>query len=343
MTTVTDQGLPASGMHAVPINAVAFSFTAPDGVEITVWRWPHRPGRPTLHWAHATGFHGRTYYPLLDSLAEDCNVLAWDMRGHGASAGAGMLDRFRGWPTYYDDLCALVESHGEPLWLAGHSMGATASIMAAARLPARVQGLILAEPVILDRWQGLQLRAAKLLRQSHRFGLAAGAARRRPRFASRAEAVESYRGRGGFRSWPAPWLEAYVEYGFVDDETGVTLVCAPSWESATFTHTEHNVWPGLRRLRCPVIALGASHASTFTPAARLRLQALLPAAEVITVADSSHFLPMEHPQAVADAIRRMPSLLPGVTQTTDQMDAECAVTSKIALDRPCDGLKNAPS
>lgn len=291
---------PAIRMGVEPAPIIAL-----DGQEITVWRWPHRRGRPTLHWAHATGFHGRTYSPLLDTLAEDFNVLAWDMRGHGASAAAGVLESFCGWRTYYDDLCALIESQEGPVWLAGHSIGATTSIMAAARLPARVQGLVLAEPVILDRVQGLQLHAAKLLRQSHRFGLAAGAARRRPHFASRAEALEKYRGRGGFRSWPAPWLDAYVEHGFVDDEMGVHLACAPAWESATFTHTEHNAWPGIRKLRCPVIALGASHASTFAPAARQRIKEWLPAAEVITVTNTTHFLPMECPEEVENAVRRL--------------------------------------
>ncbi len=319
MKAADDRGLSKGAPPVARINPVPGSFTAPDGSEIAIWRWPHRPGRPTLHWAHATGFHGRTYAPLLDALAEDCNVLAWDMRGHGASAHAGALDRFRGWQSYYDDLCALVESRDSPLWLAGHSIGATVSIMAAARLPLRVQGLMLAEPVILERWQGMQLRAAKLLRQSHRFGLAAGAARRRPHFASRAEAKANYLGRGGFRSWPASWLDAYVEHGFVDDEPGVRLACAPSWESATFTHTEHNAWPGLRRLRCPVIALGASQASTFAPAARQRMKALLPDTEVITVNNTTHFLPMECPEAVVDAIRRLVSSPDGL----QKHDAKC--------------------
>jgi hypothetical protein len=34
-------------------------FQAPDGQEIALWRWPQSKARPTLHWAHATGFHGR--------------------------------------------------------------------------------------------------------------------------------------------------------------------------------------------------------------------------------------------------------------------------------------------
>jgi pimeloyl-ACP methyl ester carboxylesterase len=98
---------------------------------------------------------------------------------------------------------------------------------------------------------------------------------------------------------------------------GVRLACAPAWESATFTHTEHNAWPDIRRLRCPVIALSASHASTFAPAARQRLRTVLPAAEVTTVTNTTHFLPMEHPQAVADAIRRLLAQQAGTRAQTD--------------------------
>ncbi|MFB2823588.1 alpha/beta hydrolase, partial [Marinobacter shengliensis] len=190
-------------------------FRATDGADIALWRWPQSKARPTLHWAHATGFHGRLYHPLLDELATDVNVLAWDMRGHGASVGAANLSTFRGWETYYRDLIALLECLDEPVWLAGHSIGATTSIMAAARRPDKVLGLILAEPVIMDPVQGLKLGLAKLLRQSHRLSLAAGAARRRRVFDSHAAALDNYRGRGGFKTWPEAWLNAYVQHAFV--------------------------------------------------------------------------------------------------------------------------------
>lgn len=279
-------------------------FTAQDGRDIVQWRWPQSDGRPTLHWAHATGFHGRLYRPLLDELAGDCNVLAWDMRGHGASAEAADIATFRGWETYYQDLTAWLERLDAPVWLAGHSIGATISIMAAARRPDKVLGLILAEPVIMDRWQGWQLWLAKLLRQSHRFSLAAGAARRRRVFDSHAAALDNFRGRGGFKTWPEAWLEAYVQHGLLQSSDHVRLACAPEWESTTFAHTEHNPWPGIRRLQCPVIALAAERASTFSPKARQRLRALLPHAEVNVLAGTTHFLPMERPDAVRDAVRQ---------------------------------------
>ena len=280
-------------------------FQAPDGAEIALWRWPQSKARPTVHWAHATGFHGRLYRPLLDGLATDVNVLAWDMRGHGASVGAANLSTFRGWETYYRDLIALLECLDEPVWLAGHSIGATTSIMAAARRPDKVLGLILAEPVIMDPGQGLKLWLAKLLRQSHRLSLAAGAARRRRVFDSHAAALDNYRGRGGFKTWPDAWLEAYIQHAFLPQDDQVRLACAPEWESTTFAHTEHNPWPGIRQLRCPVIALAAERGSTFSPAAQKRLQTLLPSADVRVLEGTTHFLPMEQKEAVRDAILQL--------------------------------------
>ena len=280
-------------------------FQAPDGAEIALWRWPQSKARPTVHWAHATGFHGRLYRPLLDELATDVNVLAWDMRGHGASAGAANFSTFRGWETYYRDMIALLDSLDEPVWLAGHSIGATTSIMAAARRPDKVLGLILAEPVIMDPGQGLKLWLAKLLRQSHRLSLAAGAARRRRVFDSHAAALDNYRGRGGFKTWPEAWLNAYVQHAFVPQGDQVQLACAPEWESTTFAHTEHNPWPGIRQLRCPVIVLAAERGSTFSPAARKRLQILLPEADVNVLGEATHFLPMERRETVRDAILQL--------------------------------------
>lgn len=279
-------------------------FRATDGADIALWRWPQSKARPTLHWAHATGFHGRLYHPLLDELATDFNVLAWDMRGHGASVGAANLSTFRGWEIYYRDLIALLECLDEPVWLAGHSIGATTSIMAAARRPDKVLGLILAEPVIMDPMQGLKLWLTKLLRQSQRLSLAAGAARRRRVFQSHAAALENYRGRGGFKTWPEAWLNAYVQHAFVPQGDQVQLACAPEWESTTFAHTEHNPWPGIRRLQCPVIVLAADRASTFSHRARQRLRTVLPMAEVRALSGTTHFLPMEQPNAVSNAARQ---------------------------------------
>lgn len=283
-------------------------FLAADGREITLWRWPQSDGRPMLHWAHATGFHGRLYKPLLDELSVECNIIAWDMRGHGASSDAAVASTFRGWETYYQDLTALLAKLDEPVWLGGHSIGATSSIMAAARQPDKVLGLILLEPVIMDSWQSRMLWLSKLLRRSHRLSLAAGAARRRNVFDSYVSALENYRGRGGFKTWPESWLEAYVQHAFIQDGDRLRLACSPLWESSTFAQTEHNPWPGIRQLKCPVVAIAAERASTFSSLAQRRLGKILPSAEVRVLAGTTHFLPMEQTELVRDAMLK--SMLP---------------------------------
>lgn len=299
---------PLDVSHSASESIARDTLSAPDGHAITVWRWPRKTGRATLHWAHGTGLNARAYTPLLERLSTCMNVTAWDMRGHGASAAAGHLDTFRGWETYYQDLSALLDAADEPLWLAGHSIGAMCSMAVAARQPDKVLGLLLIDPVIMTRWQALSLPVSRRLKVAPRSRLVAGAARRRERFASRAVALDNFFGRGAFKTWPDHWLAAYVAHGLVDAEDGgVRLAASPAWESATFD-AEHNPWPNVRRLgrgHCAVSVLAASSASTFAKRARPRFARLVPRARIESVAGTSHFLPMERPDVVIDAVTAM--------------------------------------
>lgn len=277
---------------------------APDGASITVWRWPHMSGRPALHWAHGTGLHARVYTSLLNRLSEFANVSAWDMRGHGDSHGSGRLDSYRGWETYYQDLEALLDRADAPIWLAGHSIGAMCCIALASRRPEQVLGLLIVDPVVMSRWQALALPVAQRINQVPRKQRIAVAARRRRDYDSRAAALESYRGRGTFRTWPQGCLELYVEHGFMDkDDGGVRLAAAPEWESATFAG-EHDPWPNIRRLGQwgrPVTVLAADTETTFPHRNRSRFARLAPQAKIQSVPGTTHSLPVERPDCVSEA------------------------------------------
>jgi len=289
---------------------VAGSFVAPDHREITMWQWPHVPGRPMLHWAHATGFHAHTYLPLFDDLCASLNLVAWDMRGHGASRNAGEPSSFRGWRTYYDDLAEFLRLQEEPIWLAGHSIGATTSLAAAAMYPEKVAGLVLVEPVLLDYTAGAFVVLARALRQIHRVGHVASAAKRRGCFLSKQAAFENYRSKLSFRSWPDEWLASYVEYGLVDSaDDGVCLACSPEWESLTFAKSEHNPWKNLQRLaKSPSIhILAATHRTTVSASARRTLRRKLPNVDIQVIPDTSHFLPMEAAEVVQNQILQLVS------------------------------------
>lgn len=256
------------------------------------------PDRPVdVVFSHANGFNGLTYRSILAPLAKDLRILAVDMRGHGASTLPAVIEGREGWPQFRDDLLALLAAEADgPVILAGHSMGGTSSLLAAAAGPARVRSLALFDPVFFD-----QVRAAQ---DQFDNPLADGAERRRAVFASKAAVVAAYTGRGAFRSWSPEQLADYVEAGFRDTETGeVTLTCAAAWEASNFRTHNYDAWAALRAVRCPVRMLRAEIASTARIDDRLEELAALPNVSVETIPGTTHFLPMERPDLVRATLR----------------------------------------
>lgn len=281
----------------------AESFSSFDHASLTLWRSPSLIDRPTLHWAHATGFSALTYRPLLNVLAAEMNVIAWDMRGHGLSSESGMKGSFSGWETYYRDMVAMLDASSEPIWLAGHSIGATCSLLAACQRPEKVKGLLLCEPVILDLQSRVLLRLMRALGRADSIGLAKGAARRRSTFPSREDALANYRAKATFRSWTDEWLRAYVDAGFrAHKSDGVQLACSPQWESLTFQHTESSPWRKMKRLPIEIRVLAGTKGSTFPQSVHSRFQRRMPGTKIVSITNASHFLPMENPNAVTDEL-----------------------------------------
>lgn len=246
--------------------------------------------------SHANGFNGRTYRSILAPLAGSLRILAVDMRGHGASTLPADPAAHGGWNAFRDDLLALLAAEAPgPVVLAGHSMGGTSSLLAAAHDPGRVKALALFDPVIFTPGLPRDLAADN--------PLAEGAQRRRAAFPSKAAAAEAYTGRGAFRSWRPEQLADYVEAGFRETAAGdVTLTCAPAWEAANFRTHNYDPWAAFRATRCPIRILRAETAST------ARLDEGLPEllatgrVRVDVVPGTSHFLPMERPDLVRETL-----------------------------------------
>jgi len=95
---------------------------------VSYLEWKTGADLPPLHFAHANGFNGQTYRTLLGPLASRFHIRAWDARGHGMSELPVDIDTHKDWYVYRDDLIAFLERFaeetGQPVLLAGHSMGA---------------------------------------------------------------------------------------------------------------------------------------------------------------------------------------------------------------------------
>ena len=133
--------------------------------------------------------------------------------------------------------------------------------------------------------------------------LAARALTRRAVFPSAAEVMAAYRGRGAFRGWPDTVLADYVAGGFrLRDDGQVELACAPAWEASNFSAMANNIWGLAGRVRAPMHLYCAETGSTCR-IGRGRLFLRANRRSTLTVVEgSSHFLPMERPDLVREAI-----------------------------------------
>ncbi len=273
-------------------------MTGAGGVELVV----HHLGGdgPPVLLAHATGFHGRCWAPLAPILGRTYTVWALDQRGHGAS-GRPADGRYDDWGRFAADILAVVDAIGGNGWrAAGHSLGGGVTLLAEARRPGTFETICCYEPVVMPPPEilGAQTpgRGPNPLAQLAR--------KRRPCFASRAAARENYRSKPPFAGFAPAVLDAYVEYGFVDQPDGsVALACAREDEAAVFEGAAISpTWAELPSVRVPVAVLSGSDLTD--PVARFapHIARHLPRGGFRRLDGLDHFGPMTAPEAVAEVM-----------------------------------------
>ena len=253
-----------------------------------------------LIFVHANGFNAMTCRSLLAPLSGSMRIWAPDLRGHGRTTLPTRIQGRRSWLDHRDDLIALLDAlDGPPVVLAGHSMGGTASILAAAERPDRVSKLVLMDPVI---WTRLAVAAFQLPffdRMSSHIPLVRSTLRRRSVFDSREQALTAYAGRGAFKGWPEMVLADYLADGLVQTDEGFILACDPAWEASNYGAQSHDPWRALRRFGGPVQILKAETGSIcHVPPHPWGL----PNVSVEVVEGGGHLFPMTKADVARDAL-----------------------------------------
>ncbi|RZI95346.1 MAG: alpha/beta hydrolase [Variovorax sp.] len=298
----TDFDLAAPRHRLVPIHS-----RAGDG-EMAIVEFGPPERAPDLVMLHANGFNAMTYRQLLAPLgAEGLRVIAADQRGHGLSRLATPAEG-HDWRRYADDLVALTEAlGGPPRVLAGHSMGGTAILLAAPQLAAangRAPSMVLFDPVLKPA-SADAAGAAALAADSP---LVRGALRRNAFFESRKAALDSYSGRGAFRTWPDEVIADYLSDGLKPRQDsaqgGMELTCAPAWEAANFISSYlFSPTEALTHPLADMRILRAAHESTCRWDEGATHSPWPPHVRVESVPGTTHFLPMEKPELARAALR----------------------------------------
>lgn len=251
--------------------------------------------KPAVHFTHANGFNAETYVPILGPLAGEARVLASDLRGHGFTTLPADPAAHTTWLTYPADLIRVLEAIGAgPYVLAGHSMGGTTSLIAAAMRPDLVRGLVLFEPVA---------RSFPDFIDRETIPLVVNTMKRRAVFPDLAAAKAAYTGRGAFKTWPEETLDAYLKGGFKPDPEGVRLTSDPKWEAQNFRLGPSGITDAIGKIKCPIAVFTGTVESTTGDEVLALIRTHHPAAHIEVVEGATHFLPMEHPDLVRRAIR----------------------------------------
>jgi pimeloyl-ACP methyl ester carboxylesterase len=257
-------------------------------------------GGAPLHFFHANGFPVSMYLPFMTELAEDFRVLGLSLRGQD-----GLSEGIESWHRLSFDLIGFLDAiKAGPVVGVGHSIGAVATLLAAARRPDLFSRVIFLDPVLMPRRYIILTRLLKIVGRKNRFPLAQRARRRRNGWTDRAEALEYFREKSLFRNWEEPYLKAYVTFGLMPDATGrVVLVCPPEAEARGFENYPTDIWSWPRRLTVPTLIVRGGDSDALPPECYEKLCRICPRARGTAMQGVGHFIPMEKPSETLRIIR----------------------------------------
>jgi pimeloyl-ACP methyl ester carboxylesterase len=254
---------------------------------------------PVVLFAHATGFHGMVWSPLIAELGPSFHSVSVDFRGHGDSSGPdhGSFD----WSGFADDVFAVIDDLGSPrpLYGVGHSKGGAALLRAEQRAPGTFAALYCFEPIVI----GPDARRASA-GSIGEHPLATGARRRREVFDSTDDALDNFASKPPLQGLHPDALRAYVSHGFttLDDGT-VRLKCRGVDEAAVYSmSTEHDTFDHLHLVTCPVTVAASGDLEGAGRLARPVADAL-PHGRYEQHPQLGHFGPLEAPALIAERIR----------------------------------------
>jgi pimeloyl-ACP methyl ester carboxylesterase len=277
-----------------------------DGLRLAVYEWGDAAAPPLLL-AHGGGDFARAFDVFAPLLAErGRRVVTWDQRGHGDSEAA----HFYGWDADVRDAVAVLEAlEVPPVPVIGHSKGGMVVTRLAVARPERVSHLVNLDgfpsppdyPVGAgDEMIGFRMREMSRWLDFRRGGDSANAGR-----PPRTLEELATRRHQNCQRLTLDWMRYLVTVGAQWRPDGWRWKLDPGM-SQLISNPIRLDWPliGMSTLRRPTLAvLGLVHETLHMGATEESVvQFLPPRSQLVTYADSGHFIHVEHPQRVADLI-----------------------------------------
>ena len=255
----------------------------------------------TIVFSHANGFPAGTYRTLFE---------AWRAAGHSVQA----VEKFghdplhpptSNWPHLCRELIHLIEREcTQPAYLVGHSLGGYVSVLAAAKRPDLVRGVVLIDSPLLTGLLARALQIAKPLGLVKRFSPGHISKRRRQHWPSAQAAFDHFAAKPMFARWQPDVLRDYIACGLQPDANGHTLAFRREIETAIYNTLPHHLGRLLRvhPLPCAVAFIGGTESAEVRRVG-MRATQQLTHGQVSWIA-GSHLVPFEKPAETAAEVLR---------------------------------------
>lgn len=256
--------------------------------------------RPPLHFYHANGFPISVYIPFLEMLKDDFRVVGMGLRGQDAQTGGAVS-----WRRVANDLIDfLTKKQMGPVIGVGHSIGAVATLFAAAKYPDLFKKIILIDPVLLPLRYVFAIALMKCTGRKDLFFLAKRARTRKNGWKDRHEAYDYFKTKSLFKNFQDDFLRSYVTYGLKPvNNGGVELLCPPEAEARIFENYPLDVWLWPRKIHMPALLIRGGHSDVLSENEVKKFCSTCHTASARTLNNAGHLAPMERPGEVADLIR----------------------------------------
>lgn len=259
-------------------------------VEIQYLHYPS--DGPVLVLLHATGLLPWLWHPIARALSPHYRIIAPYFCDHRpAEPEEGGLS----WKLLASDLARLCDALDlDTPFLAGHSMGATVSAIAAATEGLAARKMILIEPILLP---GAIYRVGL---DVEKHPLASRSIKRRNRWDSEEEVREYLASKKMFAKWDGEMMELYVKYGMISgDGGGLVLACHPRREASLFMGgLQFDPWPILPDIACPVMIVEGGESENRSFIDLPKVASLIPGGSYHLVPGAGHLVPQERPAEI---------------------------------------------
>ena len=274
---------------------------------LSLWSAATESTLTPIHFAHANGFPAGSYTQFLALLSAQRDVFALDHRAVWENSPYQPRTNFK-WHDAANDLIAAIEKFSPNGVIGvGHSLGATTTLLAAAKRPDLFKQILLIEPIIFPTRLFVQFAWMPAPLRARLIGLAKRTLQRRETWASREEFVRALSGKSLFKGFSPEVLGDYAEHGLrqISDQTGekLTLRFRKAWEAQVFM-TPPYVWRKLKALQVPCVVWRGETSTTLPKVSWDKWAKVRPDLPVHVLPSLGHMAPLQNPQLMAQEIQK---------------------------------------